>query len=100
MQGATVPAVRNPLTVRIGRNIVRARGLAGMTQHAVVRAQEDIVERDSKTGKSLERLFLATELSGWENGHRRPSDPYLIRIGRITGQPLSFFFESPDDQEV
>jgi transcriptional regulator with XRE-family HTH domain len=77
--------------VLIGGNIVRARDLAGMTQGGLLRGQADVLTKG-------ERPFTREQLSSWENGHVRASDRYLIRIGLITGQPLSFFFrESHDD---
>jgi hypothetical protein len=93
MQGATVSASREEKTALIGRNLKLARKLAGgMTQLAVVEAQAEVVE-------PADRLFKPTELSGWENGHRRPSDHYIERIGLITGQTFDWFFASHDDLE-
>jgi transcriptional regulator with XRE-family HTH domain len=93
IESAAVPR-SNSLAVLIGDNIVRARGLAdGMTQGGLLRGQAAVLAKG-------ERPFTREQLSSWENGHVRASDRYLIRIGRITGQPLSFFFESHVDREV
>jgi transcriptional regulator with XRE-family HTH domain len=89
MQGVVVSS-REELTALIGANIRLARRLAGMSQNDVVQAQTGILARG-------ERAFVLKELSGWENARHRPSDHYLARIAVITEQPLSFFFESHDD---
>jgi transcriptional regulator with XRE-family HTH domain len=89
----TVPAdPGKSLTALIGRNIKLARALAGMTQIDVVEAQS-LAEG--------ERAFEAKDLSWWENGHRRPREATLARIGGIVGQDLSWFYvPHPEHPEV
>lgn len=91
MQGVDVStSPRNERTALIGRNIRLARKLAEMSQDDVVQAQVAVVGLDGD-GDPAERLFLHTELSAWENAHRRPSDRYLERIAVITGQTVGWF---------
>lgn len=86
-------AAQSELRERIGQNIVLARALVDppMSQNDLIRAIERLVEKG-------ERPFTRSMLSQWENGHVRPNDLALSRIGLATGRSLGWFYEPHNDE--
>lgn len=76
----------NTLTARdgIGRRLLASRALAGMDQQQIADA----------IGVSR------TTVSGWERGKFEPTFSTMVKLARLTGQPLEWFAEAVEPGDV
>lgn len=71
------------ITARVARNLRVARDDVGLTQDVV--------------GAMFDPPMRRNEISTYEHGYRRPSDPKLIRFGEIYGRDFGWFFYDHND---
>jgi transcriptional regulator with XRE-family HTH domain len=75
------------LRERIGRNVAKARGAAGLSQEALADEMRRL-DPDLRTDR--------VQVSGWERGRTRPNDLSLEAIADATDCPLGWFLDEHD----